>query len=377
MNIVYAALVRMPTEKAHGIQIMKTCSALAQAGVELELVVPDRKTKSNTTPFVYYKVPENFSITKLPGWDFISRGWFGPLDYWLHSYFFARAVRGFLKKSQQGTVLFTRDLLLAFLLSKTSVPVFYEIHTLPKKILSIHRVAWKRAQGIVVISEGLRAALIAAGVPAEKIVVARDSVDVDQFQNIPTQAECREKLNISLDQKIVVYTGHLYDWKGPNTLALATEKLVQENIHVYLVGGTDTDVAAFRNKFSSSNLHILGHKQHEEIPLWLGSADLLVIPNSAKQAIGALYTSPLKLFEYIAVGKPIVASDVPALREVLNSRATFFEPDNVSSLAEAITSGFKNYQEHLVVAKDLAATASQYSWQERARLLKDFIIKHS
>ncbi len=376
MNIVYAALVRMPTEKAHGIQIMKTCSALAGEKVSVELVVPTRNTNSETSPFAYYKVPENFSITKLPSWDFISRGWFGAADYWLYSYFFTRAVRGFLKKSEQGTVLFTRDLLLAVLLSKTSVPVFYEIHTVPKKIASIHRAAWKRVQGIVVISDGLRAALIADGVPAEKIVVARDSVDVAQFQNIPSRAECREKLNIPLEQKIVVYTGHLYDWKGADTLALAAEKLAQENIHVYLVGGTEADVRAFKNKFTSSNLHIIGHRQHEEIPLWLGSADLLVIPNSAKQAIGALYTSPLKLFEYIVAGKPIVASDVPAIKEVL-PEGTFAEPDNADSLADAIKDGLKNYEANLAVAKKLTTNVDQYAWKERAHTIIDFITKHS
>ena len=128
-------------------------------------------------------------------------------------------------------------------------------------------------------------------------------------------------------------------WKGVDTLLSAASSL--PNYHFYLVGGEkESRYSVLRTSYLiHKNIHFIGNRPHSEIPLWLKSADLLVIPNSAKTKKGSHDTSPLKLFEYLASGTPIIASDVPAIREI-STHMTFFEPDNPQSLIKSITKDY-------------------------------------
>lgn len=368
-KIIYLANIRLPTEKAHGLQIMKTCEALASLGISLELIVPRRLNQLKEDPFDFYGVVRNFQIKRLPCLDFLVLKFLGPAGFWLESLSF-NFFLGLYLLFNRFEVYYTRDLLTALFLSGRRN--FYEVHTLPRHGLFWHRLAWRHSAGLIVISDGLKKALMNYGLPEEKILTARDAVDVAQFQIKETREECRKKLGLPVEQKIVVYTGHLYDWKGAGMLAEAA-KFLPTDTHIYLVGGTNADIAQFKEKYQAPNLHIVGWQKHELIPFWLGAAHVLALPNSARSNIGAKYTSPLKAFEYIAAGRAIVASDLPALHEVLNDagRVVFVEPDSASSLALAIANllSYEASTDPIKREKEL----KDYSWETRARRIKDFI----
>ena len=117
----------------------------------------------------------------------------------------------------------------------------------------------------------------------------------------------------------------------------------------------------------------MGWQTQSQIPIWLKAADILVLPNSALEKIGAVYTSPLKLFEYMASGTPIVASAVPALAEVLGkSEAVFFEPDNANALAEVLKNSLANFPWLEVRASAALKKVQQFTWTKRA----EFILEH-
>src|SRR5438105_408941 len=92
-KIYYLANVRLPTEKAHGIQIMKTCEALARLGIDLELIVPRRRNPIVQEPFSFYQVEKNFKITQLPCWDLVSSNRLGAVGFWIESWTFYRSVK--------------------------------------------------------------------------------------------------------------------------------------------------------------------------------------------------------------------------------------------------------------------------------------------
>ncbi len=371
MNILYATIARLPTEKAHGIQIMNTCAAVAKNVATLTLIVPWRKNTLTGSPFDFYQVPNNFTITTVPGRDFISTHFFGPVGFWLQNYFFSKSVTIVVKQKKVDAII-TRDFLVLWWLRKVRIPLFYEMHTMPKKLGWFHRLVWKQVTGIIVISDGLRAAAAAAGIAESKLVVIRDGVDTTQFNNTITKQAARKILGLSENQKMVIYTGHLYDWKGVHTLAAAARK-IDPGIIIYFVGGTESDSQKFKECYTDSNIRVMGWKPHQEIPLWLASSDVLVIPNSAKEMIGSTYTSPLKLFEYSAANRPIVATDVPALREVLGDRAVFAQPDDAESLAQAIETVFADYTKWVTVAQAQAHSVDQYSWEARGEAMVRFI----
>ncbi len=373
-KIYYIANIRLPTEKAHGLQIMKTCEAMARQGVEVELIVPKRFNHITEDPFVFYGVKKNFTITKLWCLDLISLNFFGSVGFWVESWTFYRSVRKYLKQQQSG-VYYTRDLPIANWLSKSFGPLFYEIHTLPDVISSRYRSAWQRAKGLVVISNGLKSALLKQGIVESKILVARDAVDIEQFSIALSQIECRRKLELPQDKKIVLYSGHLYSWKGVyNVLAVA--KLLPEVLFIF-VGGTTEDLLSFRQRAKTegtTNVLIFGYKKHEEIPPFLKAADVLLLPNSAMEKISEYYTSPLKLFEYMASGVPIVASDIPSIREVLSEKNAFFFPtDNLNKFVDTINFVLNNPAFSGKIAAQAHEDSKRFSWANRTKAIINFL----
>jgi len=290
--------------------------------------------------------------------------WF---NFWLETISFIISAKIFLAY-KKFDIYYTRDFLVAAFLKRENTKIIYEIHSLPESGIWLHKKAWARADYLVVISEGLRRALLAYGIPAHKIILARDAVDLSMFSIKESKESARAILGLPINKKLVVYTGHLYDWKGASLLAASAEFL--PSVEIFLVGGTRGDLDKFKTLYKFKNLHLIGWQPQVEIPLWLKAADILVLPNSAREKIGSEYTSPLKLFEYMASGTPIIASCVPALEEVLDkSDAIFFEPDNLNSLVQAIESSLADPSKLKKLALSALSKATQFTWGERANLI--------
>ncbi|MEK7072214.1 MAG: glycosyltransferase, partial [Patescibacteria group bacterium] len=209
----------------------------------------------------------------------------------------------------------------------------------------------------------------------DKILVAPDAVDLDQFLDIKeSKEELRQKLNLPINKNIIVYTGHLYKWKGVQTLAEASSFLTDHEL-VVIIGGTDKDILDFKNKNKDlRNILIIGHLPQYLIPSYLKAADVLVLPNSAKSTISSTYTSPLKLFEYMASQRPIIASDLPSIREILNNgNSVLVEPDNSKKMAENIMLILQNSLLSDKISKQSYNDVQKYSWSKRANSIVNFI----
>ncbi len=348
MKIVYIAFSRLPTEKAHGLQIMKTCEALANRGTEVDLVVPIRRNHIPDDPFEYYGVEKNLKLTRVPTADLVD---WGSVGFVFSVMLFSERAR-FTSNFWSADFIYSRDALVLFQYILLGRRMVYEAHKVPTRLA---RFVAKRVERVVVISEALKTVYQNAGVRPECIVVAPDGVDVEKF-SVPISTEtARATLRLMVQGPIAVYTGHLYERKGVYTLAAAAE---ESGVETYFVGGTPEDVRTFRAAWGTvKNIHIIGHRPPTEIPLWLKAASVLVIPNSGKDQDSSTYTSPMKLAEYLASGTPIIASRVPALEEGLGGSATFVDPDSASALGAALK------REHK------PPTKKPYSWDERANVI--------
>ncbi|MDP2684198.1 MAG: glycosyltransferase [bacterium] len=370
-SLLYIANIRLPTEKAHGLQIMKTCEALVSNGVKVELVIPKRLNYLKDNPFEFYNISKDFSIKKLPCLDLINFPVLKKLWFWLETFTFYISIKKYLKNNKFDQY-YTRDLPIALWLSK-KVDIFYEIHTLPNIPKAKHKKTWNQVKGIFVISHGIKKDLMKYGVNENKISIIPDAVDIAEFQINRTKEESRKILNLHHDTKIVLYTGHLYDWKGADLLAKTAKYLTEAEI--YLVGGTKEDVRKFQSKYKLKNLHIVGWQKHSLMPDWLNSADILVLPNSAKQKISSHYTSPMKLFEYMASNRPILASDLPSLREVIDEKsALFFHPDSVVALVDGIKTLLSDNNLQRILAQNAYSKVGEFSWDNRAKIIKEILI---
>jgi GxxExxY protein len=326
----------------------------------------------------------SFKVTKLPCLDLIPFG-LGKIGFLIQSLSFAKLVCLYLL-FRKADIIYSRDELPLFFLSFFKKNIFWEVHNgilnfAAKRVL-------KKCKGIIAISQGLKDFYIKNGVEPDKILVAPDGVDLEQFKIQNSKFKIREDLGLPQDKKIVLYTGHLYEWKGATALLQAAKQSqisnLKSKILFVFVGGTKKDVKKFKSQISNlENIVVIGHRPHQEIPYWLKAADVLVLPNSAKEKISQLYTSPMKLFEYMASARPIVASDLPSLREILNDPSTgsgqgnaiLVKPDDPGALAEGIMKILENPDLAQKISEKARLDVQNYTWQKRAEKILTFILK--
>lgn len=355
MKIDYIANVRMPTEKAHGAQIMKTCEALVSVGADVELIVPDRKTPIRESPHDYYSIKTPFTITRLSVVDTVG---LGPFGFWVESILFARAVRRYLR-DKKFDVIYGRDELV---LARVPGRRVWESHTGAWNA-SAQKIAGQ-AHALITLTQGLKDFYVEKGVPSDKILVAADGIDLEDFAHPESREDARKRLGLPADKKIAMYIGRLDGWKGSETL-LESSSVLPDDVQVVIIGGEHEQVVALRSKYPRARF--LGFRPYRELANNQAAADVLILPNTGKDEISARFTSPLKLFTYMASGRPILASDLPSIREVLDESCAYFvPPDDAQALTRTITEVLEDpaSQQKAAHAREKVAL---YTWLERAK----------
>lgn len=343
MKILYLAFVRMPTEKAHGAQIMKTCEALSDAGASVTLAVPNRKTPISEDAYQYYGVRSVFETIRLGVPDLV---FWGPLGFLVSALWFSERAK-FLKLFWEVDVIYSRDAFVLLQYVLLGRKLVYEAHTKPT---AISLFVAKRAYKVVVISEGLRDAYVARGVEEQKICVAHDGIDLGVFTQKFDQHEVRTKYGVP-DGKVALYVGRIDRGKGAEVLAAAS---MYTGYQIVLVGP-----GPLKGVLSRKYPHVqfLDPTPYKDLPEVLSMGDVLVLPNVGDEVNASTYTSPLKAFAYLAAGKPIVASNVPALQAVLPGDTTFVSPNDPEALGRGIDAHG---------AAPNLSFVEQYTWQARA-----------
>lgn len=367
-HIAYIFYGRYPSEKAHAVFVTKTCEAYAKLGYSVTLFVPDfgdREKYQNDGRYT-------FMIKRFPIIDFRKAGWGRKLRFYYAQLQFVRYVQTYLKK-QPPTQIFTNDEL-AIMAAGAKDTICYELHDFPERNLWWYRYLLNRADHILITNTPKRTLLVKT-FPTLKptLFVEPNGVDVDQFSVTISKFEARQKLSLPVEEKIILYTGHLYDWKGVDILAEAAAHLDEEYM-VYFVGGQPKHVEAFKETHGNNDrITVIGHRPHDEMPLWQKAADVLVLPNTATQDISKYYTSPMKLFEYMASGRPVVAAELPSVTEIVNEQmVTFFTPDDPFSLSEKIK--LAAYGKGILPSDEAVKRfLAHYSWSERAKRILDSI----
>ncbi|MGI8424684.1 MAG: glycosyltransferase [Chloroflexota bacterium] len=388
---VYLANVRVPSEKAHVYQIFQMLDALSDVGIDVTLVHPRRDNideMAGSGPAVMYGLRRAPQLREMPVVDPIklvtidvpplNRAPLPQLAFAVQSASFALSAIGAVRQLRPS-VVYSRDWTALAAAVMTGVPCVWEAHDLPEG--RVARAALRRLLprlcGIVAITEGLRHELVTMHVSPERVLAASDAVDLARFASDPGKSMARAQLGLAVGRRYVVYTGHLYAWKGAHTLVQASRRLPPDS-DVMIVGGTPADLTAFRRYVEVERLdrvRVVGHVPPGEVPTWLAAADVLVLPNTASEAISTRYTSPLKLFEYMAAGRPIVASDLPSLREVLrHDENGWLVP---SDQAERLAAGITTVLGDPTLSERLANQAKQdvrgRTWTARAEQIVRFV----
>ena len=388
MKLLYLADIRFPLERANGIQSFATCHALAALGHEVNMIVrPDTHTPPRD-PYAFYGLPRiptlHVEVAPLTGPPAARRA--GYLTF---------ALGRALGRARQD-LIFTRDLALASLLLRVPAamraPVVYEAHTIAAdaaearpQLLSgadaaspakLRRLAardarvWRAADGYVTITAGLRDELMRRFGSRSRVAVIPDGVRPPSPPHDGVEAERADEHDFTIG-----YAGHLYPWKGVDLIIEAIVAL--QDTRALIVGGheREPDLARLRQQAKdldcASRVTFTGPVPPPQVAARLREADVLILPNRAS-AISTEFTSPLKLFEYMASGHPIVASDLPAFREILRDgeNALLVEAGNPQALVAGITRIKDDRELGARLARQAAADVQDYTWARRAERLQ-------
>ncbi len=374
MKISYITNLRIPSIKANGIQVMHNCEAFKKTGANICLYIPlrfkSKKEPSFPDVFDYYSVDSRFPIEKVFSLDIFPLAdcahAFRHFAFFLQSvsfYFFVLLKFLFIKTE----VIYTRDAWLGLALFYKKRKIL-ELHDFPQKKLggSIYQFLIKRFTKVIVISNGLKKE-VSKFTDSKNILLAPDGVKTSMFDLKLDTDSARQKVGIISRKKIVMYSGSLQLWKGVGLLIKAFTKLPDYILHIV---GSTLDPEDLNDIKPCENVISVGHVAYKDIPYYLKSADVLVIPNSKESVISVSYTSPLKAFEYMASGKPIVVSNLPSMMEVFNDKNAYVfnaedENDLISKITEALSDSSRAQQSYL--------DSKRYSWDTRVDQIIDFI----
>lgn len=394
MRIFYVSNTRIPTEKAHGIQIIKMCEAFSQHVDEVVLIYPYRVQSAAMRHVTdikgYYGIKHQFVFKELPSLDLaalflrLPRHW-DKIRFYIQSVSHVVFVAAWLLKQKltKNDIIYTRDpfALPLLLCIRGRAALVFEVHTIPSGSIKCKAFSLllKKVERLITITRSLKESLSSSmKIPQEKIIVAPDGVDLDVFMDEANSimSLCQTPV-LPLSGTIILYAGHLYPWKGIQTL-LDSIQFLPSDCKVVIVGGLDEDVSYWKDysvRNGIARVHFVGFVMPSSVYRYILAANVVVLPNSASQAISVYHTSPLKLFEYMAASRPIVASDLPSIREILKNdvNAVLVKPDNPRALAEGIQKVLNTPGLRYRLAEQARKDVQQYSWNERAERILDFI----
>jgi glycosyltransferase involved in cell wall biosynthesis len=357
----------IPSRTANSIHVMRMCSSLARQGCDVELIVPECKAPETSVEnvFTYYGVEDNFNIRRIPRWSVVGKG--VNLVYGL--------LAGISAGLSKNTLVYGRNVIACAVASILRTQVVFEAHALDfyqrplEKFLFRVMMNRKSFLRIVVISKQLQLDIVEM-FPSllNKIIVAHDGADL--------AGELNENFKLPGDkyQMHVGYVGHLYPGRGYELIRDLAESAPWAAFHI--VGGTEENINKLKfQKNISPNIIFHGFVPPGEAEQYRLSCDVLIAPYqrivSTNSGLDTTrWMSPLKLFEYMAVGKPIICSDIPVLREILEHKNTalMVPADDVSSWLESL--------EQLKIDAELSIRLglnarnlleSAYTWDKRAQ----------
>jgi glycosyltransferase involved in cell wall biosynthesis len=243
------------------------------------------------------------------------------------------------------------------------------------------------ARRLVVITRSLLKDLrdrLAAPEDETFTLVAPDGVDLSRYTNLPGIQEARQLLpervrqQLSVERMVAGYTGHLYRGRGVELMLEVACRLPE--IVFLLVGGEPNDVQNLEVQVRQkglSNVILAGFVPNAELPVYQAACNFLLMPYQQHVAASsggdiASYLSPMKLFEYMACGRPILSSNLPVLQEVLQPEFAILLPPQDANAWVAALRGLAGDDKRRAELGQLAQlNAAQYSWEERAkRVLK-------
>jgi glycosyltransferase involved in cell wall biosynthesis len=348
--------------------VMKMCQAFANNGHDVTLLArrPNRTPAADFNDYAYYGVKPIVEIVKCPL----------PEIKLVGSLMQALWARRAVNRLPAPDLFYARRAYNLAAVAHLKRPMILEVHNLPSNRQLKLVIGWLLRQPhfsrLVTISAALRDAYrqLYPELPESKIIIAHDGADDPLLEDFPSG-----RLVGARDGLLQVgYVGHLYPGRGIDMLAALAATMPEIDFHI--IGGSDKDIRQWQHAVQCDNLIFHGFVSPGDVSRYSKQFDVTLAPYQRQVSVHGgggntvNFMSPLKIFEYMALGKAIVCSDLPVLREVLTDQvnALLVPPEDVAAWTAAIY----RLQSDKSLRKQLGDAArhdflTHYSWQMRAR----------
>lgn len=373
MRIYYLSHSDIPSHRPSSLQVMKTCESLVQRGHEVVLF-GFKNPHIGENDHLFYDVEETFQLVK-----------FRRLNIRvIEMTVYARQVVRSVKALGVPDLFFAREGYSLLAAARFTKPLFYEVHQGPgtffKQWVESRIFLKKNFLGLVAMTETLKHYYLRTYpiLSPEKILVRPNGAELPPEKPIkPLLSWPGRTGHIQ-----VGYVGNLGEDRGPAFILSLAARNPEMDFH--LVGGSEKDIAHWKRVSLRPNVYFHGFIRQRNLPAYYKRFDLMIAPYKKaifthdKRREYAEWISPLKIFEYMAYGKPILCSSLPVIGEVLvhGKNAWLSEPENLEDWQRSL----QHLSRDAGLRRSLGEKArceffSRHTWDERARQIDEFIQK--
>jgi glycosyltransferase involved in cell wall biosynthesis len=229
----------------------------------------------------------------------------------------------------------------------------------------VERKLLSEADRILVVSNELKKYVLKFNVAPDKISVVPNGVDINLFNPRVSEAKIRDKYGLN-KSNIVCFIGGLFPWHGAENIIKVANEMADSHPEVkFLIVGSGPLEEELR-AMAGKNVIFIGTVKHELIPEYLAASDIAVAPYPK---MDLFYFSPIKLFEYMASGKAIIASNMGQIGEVIEHEKTglLIEPGNLWALKENIEYLLDNPQMRRKLGRNARKATESYTWENNVK----------
>jgi glycosyltransferase involved in cell wall biosynthesis len=375
IQIAYVNHGRFPTEKAHGFQTAQVCDAMVSLGHDVTMFAPRFWNAITTNPKDYYHLRRELKVVRLAHFDAF-RAWYvpGELAFFISMLSYGKTLRAF--DFRGFDLLYVRSPLVLPALVGHDVPVILELHAIPRFRVRAFVAACNKCAKVVCLTRAMRDELVGLGVDATKAIVEGDGVDLRRFEQQESASHAKERWDLPHDSPIIGYVGSLATRetleKGVRELIDAFATLKHPSALLWIVGGPKKWEDIYRAHAKTLGLRdqqirFQGRIDACEVPSAISACDVCIYPApKTRHPYFLRDTSPLKLFEYLAAGRPVICADLPPVRDVVDAHSVkFFEPGNCTELTDCLADALAHPDAYRSRAEWGKEMVKDRSWDRR------------
>lgn len=235
----------------------------------------------------------------------------------------------------------------------------------------IHREVTGQASILVAVNDTLHRLLVEGGASPDKVITIRNAIDPGFLVQGNADPTVRRQLGLAPDEVVIVFVGSFQPSHRVDLLLHAFCQMPgRQKTRLLLVGSGQAYSAARALASSlglSGNVTFTGGVSYEEVPSYLAAGDIAIMPAAND------YANPMKIYEYMALGKPVVAPRQPTITEIVTDGedALLFEPENIAAMADALSTLVHDPERRGRLGAAARLRASGQTWESRAVQLQD------